>query len=268
MRTSSVLPAILLGFVILLTTTTGQAAWPEDLDVSGTVVDGDGVPLQGVNVTAENTTSGIEYHAITGEGGNYSLSLPSGTYNLTGVLVNYSANNTYNMLQVDSNITDLDITMTEVMGAVTGYVTNGTVPIVGAEVFLRNDQNEYNIMSTIPLGRYDIVDVEPGTYIAYAVKDGYQTNYSDLPCVRNAKMLLLECTFFEPDHISRARAGNHIHLVDLPDVLEGMNNERIVLVHLTRRTNMGLARKVLRKALPKDVLERITFLMSRKYIEQ
>ena len=57
-------------------------------------------------------------------------------------------------------------------------------------------------------------------------------------------------------------------MTDLPEVLEGMNNERIVLTHVTRRTNLGQARKALKKALPKDILERVTFLMSRKYIEE
>jgi len=98
--------------------------------------------------------------------------------------------------------------------------------------------------------------------------DTARSNYSDLPCVAEAKALLIECTFFDADHVSRARAGRHLHVDDLPEVLEGMNNERIVIIHVTRRTNMGAARKILRKTLPKDVLGRITFLMSRRHIEE
>lgn len=92
-------------------------------------------------------------------------------------------------------------------------------------------------------------------------------NYSDLPCVRDSRVLLLECTFFDPDHVRRARQGKHIHVIDLPELLEGMNNEHVILTHLTRRTHLGTARKVLRKALRKDQLDRISFLMSRKFIE-
>ena len=44
--------------------------------------------------------------------------------------------------------------------------------------------------------------------------------------------------------------------------------ERIILIHVTRRTNMASARKILRKTLSKDVLERITFLMSWRHIEE
>jgi ribonuclease Z len=98
--------------------------------------------------------------------------------------------------------------------------------------------------------------------------DTARRNFSDLPFVARAKVLLLECTFFDPEHISRARAGKHMHVADLPEVLEGMKNEHIVLVHVTRRTNVAEARKILKKSLSKDIHDRVTFLMSRKYIEE
>ncbi len=98
--------------------------------------------------------------------------------------------------------------------------------------------------------------------------DTGKCNYSHLPHVAKAKVLLLECTFFDDDHAKRARLGKHLHVKDLPEVLEGMDNERIVIIHVTRRTHMGQARKMLRATLPKDILKRVTFLMSRKYIEQ
>jgi len=103
--------------------------------------------------------------------------------------------------------------------------------------------------------------------VAY-LGDTAKANYSSLPHVRDAKILLIECTFFDPDHVSRARAGRHLHVTDLPTVLEGVENERIVLTHVTRRTHLGEARKILRKGLPKELYERVTFLMSRKHIEQ
>ena len=96
--------------------------------------------------------------------------------------------------------------------------------------------------------------------------DTARKNFSDLPFVANAKVFLLECTFFDPEHIPRARAGKHIHVTDLPEVLEGMKNEHIVIVHVTRRTNMAEARKLLKNSLRKEIAERITFLMSRKYL--
>ena len=103
--------------------------------------------------------------------------------------------------------------------------------------------------------------------VAYLGDTG-KAHYAALPCVADAKVLLLECTFFDEDHIKRARAGKHVHIGDLPEMLEGMNNERIVIIHVTRRTNLSAARKILARSLPKEVLEKITFLMSAKYIEE
>jgi ribonuclease Z len=103
--------------------------------------------------------------------------------------------------------------------------------------------------------------------VAYLGDTG-RANYSHLRHVADAQALLLECTFFDPEHIGRARAGKHLHVSDLPEVLEGMNNEHIIIVHVTRRTNMAAARKILRNALREDMLERVTFLMSAEYIEE
>jgi ribonuclease Z len=102
--------------------------------------------------------------------------------------------------------------------------------------------------------------------VAY-LGDTARANYSDLPEVARARALLVECTFFDPDHISRARAGKHLHVADLPELLEGMDNEKIIIVHVTRRTNLSQARRILRRSLPKDVQQRLTFLMSRKHVE-
>ncbi|MBN1943803.1 MAG: MBL fold metallo-hydrolase [Phycisphaerae bacterium] len=102
--------------------------------------------------------------------------------------------------------------------------------------------------------------------VAY-LGDTAKANYSDLPYVRDARALLIECTFFDDEHDSRALAGRHIHVDSLAEVLEGMNNEKIILTHVTRRTNLAQARKLLKQKLPADLLKRVTFLMSRKHIE-
>jgi len=96
--------------------------------------------------------------------------------------------------------------------------------------------------------------------------DTAKADYADLSYVADAKALLIECTFFDTDHVRRARAGKHLHVADLAEVLEGMNNERIIIIHVTRRTNMGAARRILRQTLRKEILDRVTFLMSRRHI--
>ncbi len=113
----------------------------------------------------------------------------------------------------------------------------------------------------------EITDRTEVPLVAYLGDTG-PADYASLPCVADAKALLIECTFFEGEHKSRARAGRHLHVAQLPEILRDMRNERIIIVHVTRRTNMSLARRMLRDTLPGDTLERITFLMSRKYIEE
>jgi len=85
--------------------------------------------------------------------------------------------------------------------------------------------------------------------------------FLDLDCVRQAKVLLLECTFVEPDHRDRARAGYHMHITDLREVMRHLKNERVVLTHLSRRTALAEAKSVLRQELGADADERVTFLM-------
>lgn len=104
--------------------------------------------------------------------------------------------------------------------------------------------------------------------LAAYLGDTGRANYSSLPYVANARALLLECTFFDADHKDRARQGKHIHVTDLPEVLEGMNNEKIVLIHVTRRTSMAAARQMLEKTLPAATLERVCFLMGRRIEEE
>ena len=86
-------------------------------------------------------------------------------------------------------------------------------------------------------------------------------DFLDHDHVRKSRILLLECTFVDPDHRDRARAGNHMHLIDLRDIIPQLENERIVLTHLTRRTPLHEARDALRREFGDQTDERITFLM-------
>ena len=103
--------------------------------------------------------------------------------------------------------------------------------------------------------------------VAY-LGDTAKANYSELAYVREAKVLLVECTFFDADHLRRARAGRHLHVTDLPAVLEGTNNERIILTHVTRRTHLPEARRLLKQVLPAEIRDRVTFLMSWKHVQE
>lgn len=88
--------------------------------------------------------------------------------------------------------------------------------------------------------------------------------YLHFDFVQNARILILECTFFDADHRDRARAGQHTHVGELKPMLGLLRNERILLTHLTRRTHMGDAKRILREALGGSVDERVSFLMEHR----
>ncbi|MBL8879392.1 MAG: MBL fold metallo-hydrolase [Phycisphaerales bacterium] len=94
--------------------------------------------------------------------------------------------------------------------------------------------------------------------------DSADGEFFDLDYVKNARVLLMECTFVDRDDRERARAGYHTHLLDLRGILPRLNNERILLTHLTRRTNLRDARAALKNELDASMLERISFFMEHR----
>lgn len=83
----------------------------------------------------------------------------------------------------------------------------------------------------------------------------------DHPDVQNAQILITECTFFDPDHRTKAKLGKHLHVEHLVEVLPKLKNEFIVIGHVTRRTALRFAKRVLTKRIVPDQMKRIYFLM-------
>ena len=143
-----------------------------------------------------------------------------------------------------------------------------------------SDSLGYTIIERRQKLKQEYLDL-PGPEIAQLRKDGVPVTYTlnmplvtylgdtmggdfeNLACVRQSKILIAECTFFDQDHHDRARAGKHYHFDDLAKVLESMENEHIVLTHLSRRTDIGLARKMVNNNLPGDLAKKVIFLMER-----
>lgn len=156
---------------------------PEDWWITGSVTNETGASFPNVNVTAVNTTSLTPYHALVNVTGEYNISLPIGTYNVTASYTNYTANITYGNFHIGPGFLNvLNFRMIEILGFLSGHVTNGTVPIQGATVVLTGQRN-YSATSTSPLGAYTIDHILPGTYVAHAEKNGYWTAYHDNPIV-------------------------------------------------------------------------------------
>lgn len=77
-----------------------------------------------------------------------------------------------------------------------------------------------------------------------------------------SQIVICECTFFEDDHRGRASVGKHLHVDDLAKLLKVWEAEHIVLVHLSRRTNLAWASERLREVVGEDAVNgRVHFLM-------
>jgi ribonuclease Z len=81
--------------------------------------------------------------------------------------------------------------------------------------------------------------------------------------IRKSRVLIIECTFFEPDQVRRARAGRHLHVTDLKGILDPMECEQIVICHTSRRVSISAAKAITADHLPEDIMARTVFLMER-----
>jgi ribonuclease Z len=77
----------------------------------------------------------------------------------------------------------------------------------------------------------------------------------------NSRIVICECTFFEDDHRSRAAVGKHLHIQDIATLLKVWRAEAVVIIHVSRRTNLSESREqLMRLAGPNDA-SRVHFLM-------
>ena len=83
----------------------------------------------------------------------------------------------------------------------------------------------------------------------------------DEPDVQNAEILITECTFFDPDHRLKAKAGRHLHVEQFAQILPKLKNQHIVVGHVSRRTGIRRARSILRKWVGEERMANVYFLM-------
>ena len=81
------------------------------------------------------------------------------------------------------------------------------------------------------------------------------------PDVVNAEILITECTFFDRDHKLKAKHGRHLHVDTFAPLLAGLRNQHLVPCHVSRRTGIPRARRILRKIVGEERLANIHFLM-------
>ena len=105
-------------------------------------------------------------------------------------------------------------------------------------------------MLEIPLVAY-MGDTAPGPHL---VRDD----------VRKAQIVVCECTFFEPDHRSRAKIGMHMHVDDVVEWLGVLECQVLVMTHISRRTNLSSARKELLDRAGPERAARVVMLMDHR----
>ena len=79
--------------------------------------------------------------------------------------------------------------------------------------------------------------------------------------VQKAEVLLTECTFFEPGHRTKAKAGKHLHLEQFVELFPKLLNKHIMLTHVSRRTGVKKGKRLLTRRLGEEAMKRIHFLM-------
>ena len=117
-------------------------------------------------------------------------------------------------------------------------------------VELKESGQEITYIKEIPLITY-MGDTSPGSHFS-------------LPEVTGAKILITECTFFEPDHRDRARVGKHMHLSDIVKILPTLEAEAVVINHLSRRTHLGQAREQIERVIPDQMRGKVFLLMDNR----
>ena len=98
------------------------------------------------------------------------------------------------------------------------------------------------------------------TYIG----DTQYVDFSQLNYIKESKILIAECTFYEVDHTGRAEAGKHMHINEFAQLLEKLQNEHIIIAHTTQRTPMREIRKILKEALSPEIYNKTILLMDKR----
>jgi ribonuclease Z len=96
--------------------------------------------------------------------------------------------------------------------------------------------------------------------------DTRYADFSQLDYVAKSKILIAECTFFVDEHTNRADAGKHMHIDEFGKLLDGLDNEHIIVTHLTQRTGIGEIRRIIKAKLDKEQYDKITLLMDKRWM--
>ena len=106
----------------------------------------------------------------------------------------------------------------------------------------------------------DVLRREEVPLLAYPGDCGVEI-FEAAPEILGARVLLLECSFLDPEDVGRAREYQHIHLTDVIERAADFKNEAVVLTHFSLRYRPSEIREALR-AIPEVLAPRIIPFLS------
>ena len=112
--------------------------------------------------------------------------------------------------------------------------------------------------------KYISIDYPVETPIATYLGDTSYMDFSKYDFIKKSKFLIAECTFVADEHTDRALAGDHMHIDDFLKMLNELDNQYIIVTHLSQRTYIVEAKKILKEKLPPALFEKTILLMDRK----
>lgn len=108
------------------------------------------------------------------------------------------------------------------------------------------------------------IDYPVETPLVTYLGDTRYHNFSKFDFIARSKILIAECTFMVDEHIDRAIAGAHMHIDEFVRMLEEFDNEYIIVTHLSQRTFLQDARRILKARLSSSLWKKVVLLMDKK----
>jgi ribonuclease Z len=145
---------------------------------------------------------------------------------------------------------------------VEAFATDHVVPSLGYHLIERRHRlaNAYRHLSPAELVALrqegePVEEVREVVRLSYCGDTGAGV-FTAEPRLFTSEVLLVECTFLGPATRDRGRRFGHLHLADLVEVAERLENRHLVLHHLSSRFRTGELRAEVERLLP-DLASRV-----------
>jgi len=110
-----------------------------------------------------------------------------------------------------------------------------------------------------------LIDYPVETPIATYLGDTSYMDFSKYDFIAKSKFLIAECTFVADEHTDRALAGEHMHLEDFIKMVGELDNQHVIVTHLSQRTYIVEAKRMLKEKLSPELYAKTVLLMDRKH---